>query len=233
MKRMLILCLWSFIVQGVWAQYNELGIFLGGSNAVSDVGRSAYVFPQKWAYGVIYKRNLNKRLALRADLRKTVLWDNDTYSSVPARQSRGFSFENKLTELGVGAELNFLEFNVHSSFDVLFTSYVHSGVYRFWADNLHFAQLAKPNQQARVQKDPQRFASWALPFTVGVKTRLGATRFLLGAEVGLRYAFTNNLEGSKPEQPAQWFGNLNANDWYFMSGFYITYTFGQKDCQCF
>ena len=98
-------------------------------------------------------------------------------------------------------------------------------------DNLYFPDIQQ-SKSPLVVEHPERVESWAIPFTLGVKSRLGNTRFLVGAEVSLRYTFTNNLDGSK-SRPTTWFGNLNSNDWYFVSGVYVTYTFGTKKCQCF
>ena len=64
-----------------------------------------------------------------------------------------------------------------------------------------------------------------------------ATKFVLGLEVGARYTFTDNLDGSTPEEfdggenlPS--FGNPNTNDWYMFTGITLTYTFGRKPCYC-
>lgn len=230
MKRLLFLFI-LLVGQKLVAQYNELGVFLGGANAISDVGQAAYVNPNKLALGVLYKRNLHERLSLRADIKYLNLHDNDNKSNILARQKRGFSFTNELVEMGVGVEYNFLEFNTHTPFDVLFTPYLHTGINYVRMDNLYFGNLVSSNQVAL--KTGQITSGWAVPLTLGVKTRLGNVPILLGAEVGLRYTFGNNLDGSKPTNSVLWFGNLNSNDWYVVSGFYITFTFGEKPCQCF
>jgi hypothetical protein len=57
----------------------------------------------------------------------------------------------------------------------------------------------------------------------------------LGLEVGARYTFADDLDGSNPTNKSisqLKFGNLNSNDWYMFTGFTITYTFGNKPCFC-
>jgi hypothetical protein len=74
----------------------------------------------------------------------------------------------------------------------------------------------------------------ALPMVLGVKAHV-FENFVVGAEVGARYAFTDNLDGSNPENDNfanLRFGNLNSNDWYVFSGITLTYTFGQNPCFC-
>ena len=133
--------------------------------------------------------------------------------------------------MGAGVEYDFLHFDTHDPFKLLFTPYVHTGFYFFKMDRLYFDNLAN-GASAKYQTYPERDESWAIPFTFGVKTRLWGSRFLIGAEVSMRYTFTNNIDGSKSGK-GKWFGNLNTPDWYMISGAYLTYTFGAKKCNCF
>ena len=69
---------------------------------------------------------------------------------------------------------------------------------------------------------------------LGVKTTF-LDNFILGFEIGARYTFTDELDGSVPDAEYRQqfsFGNTNSNDWYVFSGFTITYTFGVKPCYC-
>ncbi len=71
--------------------------------------------------------------------------------------------------------------------------------------------------------------------TVGYKSTLGS-KFVIAAEIGARYTFTDNLDGSNPsgsdEIDSLQFGNINNNDWYVFTGITLTYTFGRKPCFC-
>ena len=40
------------------AQIHELGVFVGGSNYIGDVGKTDYFIPNEMAYGVLYKWNI-------------------------------------------------------------------------------------------------------------------------------------------------------------------------------
>ena len=84
------------------------------------------------------------------------------------------------------------------------------------------------------QEKEKKTGSIAIPMIVGVKTNL-TTNFVLGLEVGARYTFTDNLDGSNPDNDnlkSLRFGDLNNNDWYVFSGITLTYTFGNKPCYC-
>ena len=80
-------------------------------------------------------------------------------------------------------------------------------------------------------------SSWAygIPIALGYKTTL-TDKIILGLEIGARYTFSDELDGSVPD--SEWlienysFGNLNNNDWYMFTGVTLTYTFGRNDCYC-
>ena len=70
--------------------------------------------------------------------------------------------------------------------------------------------------------------------SLGIKGRF-FQNFVIGAEVGFRYTFTDNLDGSNPKNDnfeTLRFGNLNSNDWYVFTGLTLTYTFGKNPCFC-
>jgi len=77
----------------------------------------------------------------------------------------------------------------------------------------------------------------AIPLILGIKTNVLAPHIILAAEVGIRYTFTDNLDGSFPDDgdtgfATRNFGNISNNDWYVFSGISLTYTFGRKPCYC-
>jgi hypothetical protein len=68
--------------------------------------------------------------------------------------------------------------------------------------------------------------------TLGIKSNI-TPHIIIGLEVGARYTFTDNLDGSNPKDGTLLkFGNINNNDWYVFSGLTLTYTFGNKPCYC-
>ena len=83
-------------------------------------------------------------------------------------------------------------------------------------------------------KKDKNSGSFAIPIILGIKSNI-APNWVLGAEVGVRYTFTDDIDGSNPSNgnyKSLHFGNLNNNDWYVFSGITLTYTFGQKPCYC-
>ena len=69
---------------------------------------------------------------------------------------------------------------------------------------------------------------------LGYKTNI-SNHLVLAAEVGARYTFSDELDGSVPDNEFREqfsFGNTNSNDWYVFSGITLTYTFGRRPCYC-
>ncbi|CEN42350.1 conserved exported hypothetical protein [Capnocytophaga canis] len=216
-------------IQLMNAQGHEIGVFLGGSNPISDVGRTYYVFPNKLAYGGIYKWNFHDRVSLRFQVTKTNLRANDIQSDIAAKVKRQFAFSNNLTETMLGLEYNFFKFNMDNLLEMPMTPYFFTGASYVDGDELYFQNLTTRPLEA--QKMPNRHRAWAIPVVMGFKMKI-AIRWILAAEIGTRFTFTNNLDGSLPSGGNLSFGNKTSNDWYTFSGFTLTYTFGRKPCYC-
>lgn len=210
------------------SQTYEIGLFGGGANMIGDVGRTNYVLPSDIAFGGIFKWNKAKRYAFRASVIKGNFVADDSKSSQSARQQRRYRVENSILEYSLGLELNFVEYNLHK-LGPAFTPYLYTGLTYFRYDFNYI-------DAAQIQDIGQKDGSFAIPMTVGAKYRLSQF-FILGAEVGARYTFTDNLDASNPEGSnfEQFrFGNFFSDDWYVFSGITLTYTFGRKPCQdCF
>lgn len=208
------------------AQINEIGVFLGGSNFVGDVGKTNYISPNEPALGIVYKWNKSPRQSYRFSYTQSTITANDLDSEVPGRNLRGYRFKNNIKELTAGMEFNFFDFNLHEILKRKVTPYVFTGLSYFAYDELYVL-----NGQTRKDKSERTFA---IPMIVGVKTNI-LEHFVLGVEVGARYTFTDNLDGSLPANeslaPLQ-FGNINSKDWYVFSGITLTYTFTEKPCYC-
>jgi len=210
------------------AQTYEIGLFAGGTNMIGDVGRTNYILPSGLALGGVFKWNKSKRYAWRASIYRGDFVADDTESSQSSRQLRGYRVENSVLEYSAGFEFNFVEYNLHK-LGPAFTPYLYTGVTYFRYD---FNYIDAQEVQDIGQKD----GSFAIPMTVGAKYRLNQF-LILGAEIGARYTFVDNLDASNPEGSnfEQFrFGNFLSDDWYVFTGFTLTYTFGRKPCQdCF
>ena len=217
-----------FLILGfttVNAQIHEIGVFLGGSNYIGDVGPTTYIAPNEFAYGLLYKWNKSPRHSWRFSYNQAKITSSDLKSNSPGRTQRGYNFENDLKEVSLGLEFNFFDFNLHD-FETKITPYIYSGVSYFAYYELFYISGG--------QREDYRNGALAIPMVLGVKLNV-FKNIILGVEVGARYTMTDNLDGSNPKNkilsPLK-FGDLNSNDWYVFSGFTLTYTFGKNPCFC-
>ena len=205
------------------AQIHEIGVFVGGSNYIGDVGSTTYIAPNEPAMGILYKWNKNPRLAYRFSLNGAYYSADDLDSDDPGRNQRGYHFKNSIKEVSLGLEFNFFFFFLHEV-KRKYTPYVHSGL-----NYLRFRDSYLNSNQIRTQ---ERIGVIAIPMTLGIKSNI-LPHVILALEVGARYTLTDNLDGSNPKDDTLMkFGNINNNDWYVFSGVTLTYTFGNKPCYC-
>lgn len=205
------------------AQIHEIGLFVGGSNFIGDVGSTNYVNPNKLAVGAIYKWNKSPRHSWRASLSQTTLRGNDAHSDDPSREQRGYQFKNTVQELSAGLEFNFFDFNLHDLRRQI-TPYVGTGLSYIRYDSQYFIN-------GGTEYDKKDY-TLAIPMIVGVKSNI-TPNLILSAELGARYTFTDNIDASQPDAVnAIKFGNLSNKDWYMFTGFTLSYTFGNNPCYC-
>lgn len=226
MRHLTLLIISILSIQFSHSQIFEIGGFAGGSNLIGDVGASDYINPNAPALGLLFKWNRSKRHSWRASLIYSDLKAYDSKSDDPRRIQRDYDFDSNLLEISAGMEFTFMDFNLHSGRTVA-TPYLYSGISVAKHDNYYFLNGIQTSENT---------SSWAygIPMALGFKTNI-LVNFILGLEVGARYTFSDEIDGSMPDD--QWrsqyrFGNINNNDWYVFSGITLTYTFGENPCYC-
>lgn len=211
------------------AQIYEVGVFAGGSNLIGDVGATNYINPNKPAFGGIIKWNRSPRHSFRASLIYSEIEAVDSKSDDPRRQERNYTYvNNSFIEFSAGLEFTFIEFDMHVV-GTQYTPYLYTGISIAHHDNYFFSLSG-----VQTSENTSSFA-YGIPMVVGFKTTI-TDHFVLAGEVGARYTFSDELDGSVPDskelQPTHSFGNLNNNDWYTFTGITLTYTFGRRPCFC-
>lgn len=208
------------------AQIHEIGVTIGGANHIGDVGATDYIAPKELGFGIQYRWNRSPRHSWRASYTYMGISGNDAKSDMGSRRLRNLSFENRIHEASLGIEFNFFEFDLHNEW-FAFTPYIYTGLAGFKFDETYFN---KTNTQVKYGNG----YSMAIPLHVGVKALINK-RFVLSAEVGARYTFTDNLDGNHPKDASytsNQFGNLQSKDWYVFTGLSLAYTFGKNPCYC-
>ncbi|MFT7334687.1 MAG: hypothetical protein ACI9M1_000577 [Porticoccaceae bacterium] len=223
----LLICLLFSL--NIHSQIHEVGLFLGGSNFIGDIGSTTYISPNEPAFGILYKWNKSPRHSYRFSYIQSKISSNDLNSKEPSRRQRGYRFENDTKEVSLGLEFNFFDFNLHES-ERKITPYVYSGLIYTQFNGFFFV-----GNEGQVEPAfDSDHGTIGIPMILGVKSNLSKS-LIIGFEVGVRYTFADDIDGSFPTNENLTylkFGNINNNDWYVFSGLTLTYTFGEKPCYC-
>lgn len=227
MRYFLLILISLFVIKNSDAQIYEVGVFAGGSNFIGDVGATNYISPNQPAFGIIAKWNRSARHSFRASVIFSELKGVDGKSDDPRRIERDYSFNSSILELSLGMEFTFLDFDLHTS-GMKGTPYLYSGITLTNHDDYYFTPSGEFTSGGTF--------SWTIgiPIVIGYKTNI-SNQLILAAEIGARYTFSDELDGSVPDSEDREqlsFGNTNSTDWYVFSGITLTYTFGRRPCYC-
>ena len=235
MRNILIHVMIFFTTMTVFSQNNEIGIFAGGSNYIGDVGPTTHIHPFSYnistniVAGIIFRKNLNERIALRAKLNYAKIGSSDNWpKTVEYRAERGKYFTNKIIELGLGIDFNFEEFDIYNS-TLQKTTYISTGINFFNYNAIRYEiREVKANQYGKG-------SNISIPITFGYKIK-PLKNFIIGFEATANQSFSDNLDGSFPvdqyKSSSEIFGSTLSKDWYVFSGITLTYLFGNKKCYC-
>jgi hypothetical protein len=178
----------------------DLGVFGGVSYYLGDLNPGRQFLMPKPAFGLLYRYNMNHRIALQAHFFHGKIEASDAKSNV--NPSRNLSFFSPVDEAGVQFEVNFFEYFIGSRMH-WWTPYIFGGTSVFFFKpyaNIDGAKVAlqplgTEGQGSVVYPDrtPYKLYSFSVPFGFGVKVSLNKT-FGVGAEWGMRKTTTDYLD---------------------------------------
>lgn len=218
------------------SQNFEIGPYIGGANYIGDVGNSTFIRPNNLVFGGILKWNRSTRHAFRLSILHAKIEGVDAEANDRRRIARGYSFSNSITEASLGMEFTFWKWDPHSPV-YQSTPYLYTGINYYHADHFRLTPPTPVGGPTPANQQLEKSGSnwgFSIPMAIGYKQSLNS--FLSGAvELGFRYTFTDNLDGSQPSEidgdfRADDFGNRNTTDWYVFTGIYITFNFGKRYC---
>ena len=212
------------------SQTYEVGAIVGGANVVGDVGSTTFISPNTFTFGILGKWNRSSRHSFRFSIISAKLKGDDANSHETRREERGYAFDSDIVELSAGLEYTFWDFNTYKGRRV-------SAPYLFTGINFFFYERAfiQPSTGEFIKYDGGR--AFAVPMVIGYKAMV-SPQFVLGLEIGARYTFVDDIDGSNTTSDGVQnrdilkFGNVNNNDWYIFTSIYINFTFGRKPCYC-
>ena len=213
MKKIVFVILIFCCSNSIFAQINEAGIFLGGSNYIGDIGRTNFIYPNSFAIGGLYKWNMHPHYSLRASYIYSKVTANDADSKNSFRKYRGLDFSNDVHEFTAGIEYHFFKYSLGK------TGYTNTPYLFFEAGAVNYGN-----------PDGGRSFNFAMPFGAGFKTIL-APNVGIGFETGFRYTFKDDIDGYPNDLTSTNIQiNPNNNDWYVFTGITVVFAFGREGC---
>ena len=241
----------SFSLKG---QRHEIGVQLGMSNLVGDIGRTNYILQKPignyrelgipFYAGILYRRNFNPYQSVRLNLGYSHIQFSDAHAKELYRRNRYLDGSNSIYEADIVFEYNF--FPVNEEHKSLLSPYIFGGV----GGMLHSTpQLIIDNNQ--VSEAPYVSAlSFAVPFGAGLKYKFNYNWALFG-ELMFRATFSDSVDYSTVDDKNiklgnntlteleiadmiknRQIGNPNSNDWVNSITLGLSYSFGRPPCYC-
>lgn len=222
MEKHTLIILFTFLTTIGFSQIHEIGVFMGGSNFIGDVGSTKYLYPNHFGGGFVYKYNYNPRVAIRANYNFIGIKGDDSNSSNLYRRQRGHKFFNTINEFAIGVEFNFYEYNIMER-NTFYTPYILTQLAVF--------NYKTPIAYTKSNLTTQGSFSYTVPVGVGFKGRLG-DNVAFAFETAVRFTLKDDLDYSTNKIKALNFGG-RGNDAYVFTAFSIVYTFGRPPCYYF
>lgn len=202
------------------------GFFLGGATYAGDLyGPSSFDFSEtNIAFGFMLRRNISNTFGVRLGLTTGKLTGTDLDTDDAERLARGFSFENRLTELGLHALYEpFADKRYRgSNFRKILSPYIFAGPNLFFSNP--DTDYNNQTNKERVQQDQEDANQTGISLALGGGLRYDITRkWNLGVELGVRPALNDLIDGVSMS------GNPDKDDWYAFGGITLTTRFGAKD----
>lgn len=198
-----------------FSQENEFGFWAGTAVYLGDLNPTLSFKDARWATGIFYRYNLNKRMAVRAEMNYGFLDAADSrIRNFPYLQARNLNFKSHIAEFAATYELNFFNYSLIKARDSrTWTPYIFIGGSVFYynpytyLDGTRYVLESVGTEGQKTPNKPTRNRgydqySFAIPYGGGVKIGLNM-HWALCVEVSSRLTFIDYLDdvsGNYPEQ---------------------------------
>ncbi|HET8859919.1 DUF6089 family protein [Marivirga sp.] len=203
------------------AQSKEFGGGLASFNYTGDLIRNYSIQNQTFGINLFYVKNYQYGWSGKLNFAAGRIKGSDENPIDPQAAIRSASFQDFITEISGQATYEFLDFRNDKAL-VKFTPYLTVGAGFFLIN-----RAEKTTDYSDIQL--------MIPFGGGVKYSLGPL-WTLNFEFSARKLFYDYLDNISQEIITDkrnsnfQFGDWNDNDWYYFTGFSISYTFWGVNC---
>ena len=208
---------------------SEIGIGLGATNYRGEISPEYQFQNNRPAFTAFYRKDISVPITLRGGLTAGLLRADDgnvtgTDGGVPPLQGyRQANTKGSLLEVSAVMEYNFMDYHYRTD-KIHFTPYLFVGVAGFYANTTTVTN--NPTLAGDFNQEGAMLG-FAIPAGAGLKYAL-SEHINLGLEVGVRKAFTDQLDHLSKQDPL--LVNSHDQDWYYYNGVSLSYTFFKIRC---
>lgn len=180
---------------------SEIGVMGGGAYYIGDLNQYGHFKNSNLAVGLVFRYNVNTRLAIRGNAMFGSVEANDNQASNPVIVNRNLSFSSTIYEFAAGVEFSYLPFQIGNS-RYFGTAYLLTeiGVFQmsptadFNGEKIDLQSLGTEGQGTSLSSEaPYKKTQLTVPLGVGCKFAIGG-RVTLSLEYGIRKTFTDYLD---------------------------------------
>lgn len=223
----LIIFISAFSFVNSYAQIWELGGGIGTANYNGDIIKYYQPLSTRPSGTIIIKRNFSPSFLLKFTGSYAFIAANDKYKSNQFSQSRNYNLNSSIWEIGFTPEYNFLDFRKKSYRQTQKWSPFFYGGIALWS---YQSKLKSNGIEINPEDLPQNGVGISIPMGIGIKYSINHF-WNVGFEVGSRKTYTDALDLTSNISKTNFqVGDNTKNDWYFISTFFITYTFWGVRC---
>lgn len=189
---LLLLSFWS--VLHVSAQYNEIGIVVGGSSYKGELAPHLLKTDfNHFAAGVFFRHNWNRHWSWKLAVNYGKVSGDDAASDEAFQRDRNLSFYSNVLDISPLIEFNFFPYETGNRF-YPFTPYLFTGisVFKFNPKAVLGNDVYELQPLTTEGQKPYKRLNFAIPVGGGVKFTVG--RLGIGLELGARKCFTDYLD---------------------------------------
>ena len=244
------------------AQRHEIGVQMGMSNLVGDIGRANYILQKPignvsdyglpFYGGLMYRMNFNPYQTVRLNLGFNNIQFDDNYAKEDYRRMRKLSGTNSVYSADILFEYNFLPVNEeHKS---LLSPYIFGGLSALYMSAVKPQLIINSMTDVRVSFKEDKSFTMGTPFGIGLKYKFNYN-WALSGEFTFRPTFSDQVDYSAVKESdvtvtktslseeqtravvkdfinQRTIGNPNSKDWINSATLILSYSFGRPPCYC-
>lgn len=244
------------------AQRHEIGVQLGMSNLVGDIGKTNYILQKPiggvsenglpFYGGLLYRMNFNPYQTVRLNLGFSNIQFDDRYAKENYRRMRQLHGTNSILSADLLFEYNFLPVNDEQV--SMLSPYIFGGLSGLYMNASKPELTIASATNVQVNYKQEKTFTMGVPFGIGLKYKFNYN-WALSAEFMFRPTFSDQVDYSLLEEKdvtvkksslndentaaiVQGFiqqrniGNPNSKDWVNSASLILSYSFGRPPCYC-